>query len=241
MPGRLYAREIAINDKIVLRVPTVGEVLDASDCYYQTATMVVSTPYDMMVQLDDAGIDFTKITAFDLFCLLFQRLAQSECASLIFGDLDLSKFEPTVNPQNGNLIWCDKENDIVIDSVLHDSIANELRAILGVEKHDKRPGNEEARLYMLKQARKKQKRAMREKQSERLTLLEKQIVSLVCTEKCPYDYESIRNITLLQFNYSFAQISHLIHYNDVMIGYYSGAIKATDLKPEEKTWVFTSK
>ena len=68
-------------------------------------------PIDLMVQLDDIGIDFTSIDEYDLFLLMFTGLKNQD-TKLIFGDLDLSKFELATNQENGNIVLVDKKNDI---------------------------------------------------------------------------------------------------------------------------------
>ena len=67
----LYARSYPVNDKISIRIPTVGEILENEVAYNSILSCVISTPYDFMVYLDDMGIDFEKLTEYDLFLLLF--------------------------------------------------------------------------------------------------------------------------------------------------------------------------
>ena len=67
----LYKREIEINDNLHVMIPTVGEVLDNEEDYYNLTGMLTAVPsdIDMMVLLDDMGIDFTQIDEYDLFFL----------------------------------------------------------------------------------------------------------------------------------------------------------------------------
>ena len=87
----LYKREYPINEFISIQIPTVGEILECEDEYYSLVSMITSMPIDMMVQLDDIGIDFTTINEYDLFLIYFNILKEQD-TSLIFGDLDLSQF-----------------------------------------------------------------------------------------------------------------------------------------------------
>ena len=102
-------------------MPTVGQILADEDAYFSIVTTVTATPSDFMVQLDDIGIDFSSISSFELFLLLFRSLQESD-TSLVFGDLDLSKFKPAINDQNGMVVLLDSENGIVIDRAIHDLI-----------------------------------------------------------------------------------------------------------------------
>ena len=147
----LYARSYPVNDKISIRIPTVGEILENEVAYNSILSCVISTPYDFMVYLDDMGIDFEKLTEYDLFLLLFPSL-QSADTSIVFGDLDLSKFSPAINEKNGQVILLNAEDDIVIDRGVHDLICQAIRKINHLEQVTRRPGNSEAKNYMIERA-----------------------------------------------------------------------------------------
>lgn len=236
MSSILFSKSIRVNDAISILVPTVGDILDNEDTYFDLVFSIIATPYDMMVQLDDAGIDFTKITEFDLFMLLFRSL-QNKNTSLIFGDLDLSKFQITkTDQQNGSFVLQNPETGVIIDEGTHAFITHYLRLILNIERNDKKPGNEDARLYMIRRAREKQKRRKRKQQDSRL---ESYIVALVNTPEFPYDYETVKTISIYQFYASLKQVSHKIKYDNTMHGYYAGTIKFEDLKKGDKSWIQT--
>ncbi len=229
----LYSRSIPINDSISIVVPTIGEVMDKEDSYYDAICTIVATPYDMMVQLDDAHIPFDKISDFDLFCLLFPTLKNMD-TSLVFGDLDLSRMQIAKSMETGEIIIRDPENDIVIDKVVHTMICDALRKMLHMQKNTKTPGNEEARKYMLERERKRQKRR---KKKKRVSQLENYVIALVNTEQFPYNYETVRDISIYQFYASLDQIAHKIKYDNTMVGYYAGTIKFDDLVPADRTWI----
>ena len=236
MPKLLYSDRYDINDKIYVRIPKVGEVLDNEDKYYEAVYTIIATPYDLMVQLDDNGIDFTKISSFDLFCLLFGHIKEID-TSLVFGDLDMSKFTIAVNTQNGSHVLRDEENDITIDRAIHGQICACLRKILNIPKTEKLPGNEEARLYMLQKARKK---AKRKKKQQPESQIEDIIIALVNTAEFPYDYESVKGITIYQFYASLKQITHKVKFDKTMIGVYAGTVQFDKLANDERSWIQTN-
>lgn len=230
----LYARSYPVNDKISIRIPTVGEILENEVAYNSILSCVISTPYDMMVYLDDMGIDFEKLTEYDLFLLLFPSL-QSADTSIVFGDLDLSKFSPAINEKNGQVILLNAEDDIVIDRGVHDLICQAIRKINHLEKVTRRPGNSEAKKYMIERARIKLQRAARRKRET--SELEKLIVALVNTEEFKYGYQEVLDLTIYQFRASVDQIIHKIHFNNTMIGVFAGTVKAKELPQEDLTWI----
>lgn len=236
MASLLYKKKQQINDYISISVPSVGEILDNEDAYFDVVCHIASTPYDMMVQLDDAGIDFSKINDFDLFCLMFPAL-QSMDVSMVFGDLKLDGFKLAINEQNGNVVLRDQDLGINIDRAIHDQIATFLRQLLRLEKNEKRPANEEARKYMIERARKKQNR---NKKKPRKSGLEELVVAMVNNSDFPYDYESVRGISIYQFYSSLHQITHKIKFDNTMHGYYAGTVRYEDLSKADRNWILQS-
>ncbi len=231
--GMLYAKKIPINDNISIAVPTVGEIIDNEDSYFDAICMIVATPYDMMVQLDDAHIAFDKISNFDLFCLFFHNFKDMN-TSLIFGDLDLSKMITVRNTETGEVVIRDPDSGVVIDKVIHSMICDALCKMLHMPRNNKTSGNDEAREYLIERERRRQSRR---KKKKRCSQLENYIIALVNTEQFPYNYETVRDISIYQFYASLDQIAHKINYDNTMVGYFAGTIKFDDLPPADRTWI----
>lgn len=234
----LFSHEYRINDNIAIRIPTVEEVLEHEDDYYGMVHMITATPYDMMVQLDDLGIDFTTINDYELFLILFNGLQLSD-TSLIFGDLDISNFKPMVNPKNNLVVLRDSKTGIIIDRAIYEQICKCLRTINFIEKNTKKPGNQDAKEYLIKRMRAKMKRRQRKKNEE--SQLENLIVSLVNTSEFPYDFEGVRGITIYQFNRSLYQVIHKKDVDYRMHGVYVGTVSTKDLKPGDLNWLHVPK
>lgn len=237
MASLLYKSNININDKLLIHIPTVKEIIDNEDNYNSLISLITATPYSMMVQLDDIGVDFTTITEYELFCNLFEQLKQND-THLIFGDLDLSKFILAQNNDNGNIILYDPINDITIDKAIYEQICKILCEVLHIERINKKPANEEAKKFMIDRARKKQLRTLKKLKNKQFnSQLEDLIVSLVNTEQYPYNYESTLGLSIYQFYASFYQIVKKIKFDDLMIGYYAGTLKMDEINPKELSWI----
>lgn len=229
----LYRHEYAINDKITIRVPYVGEVLEDEDEYYSIVTLLTATPYDLMVELDDMGLDFTSMSDYDLFLIVFMSIRGLD-TRYVFGDLDLAKFNLELNPQNNKPILVDHENDIVIDRAIQGQIAATLRKIHHLERNKRKPANEEARKYLLERARAKKKRSKNRLQDSELESL---IIAMVNTEQYKYNYEETLSLTIYQFNESVKQIIKKVDYEHVMNGVYFGTVDYKGLSQDEKNWL----
>lgn len=229
----LYKNEYAINEYISIRIPSVGEILDCEDSYYGMVSMLTAMPIDMMVQLDDIGINFADINEWELFLLLFGALQERD-TSLIFGELDLKSFRTVVNGQNGKIIIADTSNGIKIDRAIHGQIADALRKIHHLEKNNRKPANGEAREYMIRRAREKIRRQNRIATDSQL---EELIVALVNTEQFHYGFEGTRELSIYQFNESVRQIIKKIDYDNRMHGIYAGTVNAKDLSQNDLNWL----
>lgn len=229
----LYKKQVEINDHIKIMIPSVGDIVDKEEEYYSMVFAITSMPIDLMAQLDDAGIDFTSINEYDLFLMMFQNL-KTQDTSLLFGDLDLSKFNLAINEQNGTVVLLDTENDIKIDRAIHGYIADVLRKIHHLEKNRRKPANKEAKEYMIQRAKDKLKRNRRRKQESQIEPL---IVAMVNAEQFKYNFDTVRDISVYQFNESVRQIVNKVDYDNRMYGVYAGTVDAKKLRQEDLNWL----
>ncbi len=229
----LYKREYAINEHIKILIPTVGEVLDREDDYYSMVSMLTAMPVDFMVQLDDIGVDFTAISEYELFLLLFNALKDRD-TSLIFDGLNLKEFMPAVNPQNSMLVLRDMSTGAVIDRGVQGRIASVLRKIHNLKRNNRKPANKEAREYMLQRAREKMRRRSRRTMDSQL---EELIVAMVNTEQFHYGFEGTRELSIYQFNESVRQVIKKIDYDNRMHGVYAGTVNAKELSQDDLNWL----
>lgn len=229
----LYERELKVNDDISIVIPTVREVLEQEEEYYSLVSLITATPYDMMVQLDDLGIDFREISDYELFLLSFEAIKSAD-THLVFGDLDTTGFERMVNTHNGTLALTNKKTGLVIDMAIHYQICEALRAIHHLKKNIKHAGNVEAKDYLLERARKKLKRRRKKAEASQLESL---IIALVNTEQFPYKFDEVLDLTIYQFNESVLQVVKKIDFDNRMHGIYAGTISAKNMSQDSLNWM----
>ena len=181
----------------------------------------------------DAGIDFTELNEYQLFVILFRTIKNMD-TSMIFGDFDLSAFELGFDDKNGMPVYIDCSRDIVIDRAVQYNIANTLRKIHHLEKNIRKPGNEEAKKYMLERARKKLRR---NRNKNKDSYLESLIVAMVNTEQYKYDFEGTRELSIYQFNESVRQVIKKVDYDNRMFGIYSGTVNPKELSQDDLNWL----
>jgi len=235
-PNLLRVNEYQINDKISVHVPTIEEIFDYGDQkYYSIVQTLVATPFDLMVELDDIGIDYETITDFQLFVLMIESIAiNEEDTSILFGNLNLKNFQEAKNQQNGEHVLWDKENEIVIDQMIALEICNAIRKIHFWEAPIGRAGNVEAKQYLIQRNRiKKQRLAKKPYKS----FLENIIISLVNTEEFKYDYESVMDLSIYKLNASWRQIQKKKHWEQTMNGAFFGTVDLSKINLEKISWL----
>ena len=217
--------------KFSVRIPTVREILEDEFTYYDIISSLTASPFQYMVQLDDIGVDFTTVTDYQLFMMLFTVYVKSDL-SIVFGDLDISDF---MVKNKGNGFLYSPKNNIEINEKVYYDIVNTIRAINLLEKVKYKPGNESARKYLLEKERKNQKRNAKKK---REPYLEKLVIALVNTSEFPYDYDSCMDLSIYRFNQSFKQIQHKIGFDNTMIGVYAGTVDVSKLNNKDTlSWI----
>lgn len=236
----LITKEIKITSDIKILIPTVGQVLKDEKDYYDIVRQITASPYSMMVQLDDIGIDFEKIDDFDLFNL-YSRIIFSSDLSLIFGntfsklynvlsDENISNEEKEQSlilvkkKENNETCLYDIPDDILIDRYIYEKIANALRSINLFEKDNRTIGADKE--YFIKKNRRLQ---LRHKNDEYKPFLENLVVALVNKQEFKYNYEETMKLSIYNFNRSVKQIKHTVSFDKVMNGVYAGTVDTSKL------------
>lgn len=110
-----YGLDYKIDDQITIRQPTVGDIIKFGEQKVMSSIMpFVSNPTSYRLQLWDMGIDWNKISDYELFVTLIQ-VSKKEDTSLIFGNIDFSSLKPFVNTVNNEIVLMDDKQSLMID------------------------------------------------------------------------------------------------------------------------------
>lgn len=98
-------QDFFIKEGIIIHQPTLDEICDYGERdYYSMIYSLTSVGADMKWQLNEIGIDYSKIGDFELFSTMICKNYSKEKTSIIFNDLDLSKFKLYLKNDNGATI-----------------------------------------------------------------------------------------------------------------------------------------
>ena len=158
----LNKRKFKINDNITIHIPTVGELRkDYKETgeivypyYLMMTNLFLATSCDIMIELDEQGIDFTKWTDYNTFLTLYAGMTKqllNEHSYLIFDNLNLADFDIVPEP-NGKSVVLKSDSGFVLDERTYMQIGSVLTAITGIKKNHRKMGNETAKQYAIERA-----------------------------------------------------------------------------------------
>lgn len=231
MSNMLIASSMKINDTLSLRIPLIGEIFefDEND-YLKQVKALTDVPFDVQAELDEIGIDYEKITEYELFLMRMLSL-KNEDTSLLFEGAVLSGFD--LIEEKG--ILSNADGTCVIDQQAFVFITTTLRKIMGFKKTLDRPANAEGKAYTLERMKKAYERAKKRKAKQHY--IEDIVVSLVNTEEFPYNYETVNNVNIYAFFRSLKQIEHKKNWDQLMSGAYFGTVDMKKINLDSNYWV----
>ena len=229
--GLYFGEPYVVNDYITIKLPTVGEVVKFGEReYYSMIQTITAIPSDMKSQLWDMGVDWTKITDFELFMLLAPTLSQAK-TSIIFGDVDFQRMKIYQHTQNETRIMKDPETGVVIDELAYGKITAYLCSAHGLTKKVEGAANEFTKKFMIEEDRQKIK--YNSKQPYKSFL--RQIVSAV---KCRmgYSLDYIKNMGLYELTDDLSRLSIIVQSDALLQGSYSGMVDTSKIPKKNFDW-----
>lgn len=122
------------NCMIQINQPTIGDILEIGEKeFYSMLNVFISNSTSYRLQLWDMGIDWNKISDYELFCMLIKGL-NKELTSLLFGDIDFQYFDLYNKKIEDDevLTLYNKEQNIEISEETYRCISEYLRLMFNI-------------------------------------------------------------------------------------------------------------
>ncbi len=231
----LRGEDIVVSDKVTIKHPKLYEIDDLGEHkYYGMVSILSGSPADYKVALFDAGIYYDEISDFDFFCLMCSQL-KKEDTEILLGDIDLSNLVAMSNKENGNIVLCDSHGEIIIDEGIYKILSHVIRTLHGLKKNSRKPANPRTRDYAIKRERKQIERAKKNKENK--PILEPLVIAMVNSPHFKYDYSTVWDLPIYQFNSSVESIQKHKNYDQIMQGIYAGTISSKDIDLEKISYL----
>lgn len=240
--------DIRISDSIFIHQPSLDEIIEYGEKeYYQMVYTLLSTPSDMMWQLDRMGINYVEISEFELFSNLICKIYPKEDTKIILGDLDLSRLELFIDKETGNNVLrydleketntdlFPKHKNTIIDEYTYMLITDYLRRMHGLEKPLQNiPANEFTRIALIETA---YEEYLNNKDKEYQSQLLNIVSTLVNIEGFKFNYNEIWDMKIYAFMDSLKRISKIRNANMLIQSGYSGfGVDLKKINKKELDW-----
>lgn len=236
---RLYRGEdFVVSKHIVIHQPSLSEICDYGEReYYSMIYQLTATPQSMKVQLWDMGIDYTTITPFELFYNILYKLYQQEKTSIIFGDLDFTKFQLMQRKDDESILLCQVVDNepVIIDEFTYNIIMDYLRQVHIIQKDEKIPANKTTKMILIEDAREEYER---NKNKEYHSQLKNMVSAMINSEGFKYNHSEVWNMKINAFMDSVKRISKIKNADLLLQSGYSGfGVNLKEVSNKQIDWL----
>ena len=224
--------EYVINEHISVLQPIIKDIAEFGEKeFFSVLHTVTAIPSDMKANLDDMGLDWMEVEDFELFMMLAQTLTPDR-TSILFGDLDFSKFKPFRNNQNGDIVLADIETGIVIDKMIYLRIVTYLRKAFNITPKIEKAANKMTKKILIEEDRKKQ---LFNKDKPFKSYLLPLISSVKVKQGYTKDY--VLNMGYVEFMNDVARLQVIHNADHLLSACYAGTIDMKKINKSELNWM----
>lgn len=244
-----------VTDKICIKVPSVGDIIEFGDTkFYYMVYLFCSNPTSLRLHLWKNGIDWNKISDFELFSRFIVKNFTPKDTYLLFGDLNFSWFEYMYDnkkdcnllfyiprDENGNVMDIEYKNAITIDELVYMKIIKYICSMFDIHmkvEHAKNKATKEAMIWEDEMNLKVEEQKKKNRDNIKSPLLPL-ISSMVNHPGFKYKVNELKEIGIVQFMDSVKRLQTYENATALLKGMYSGFIDISKDKNLQKqiNWI----
>ncbi|SEU08420.1 hypothetical protein SAMN05443270_3021 [Lacrimispora sphenoides] len=229
-------KNIHITDKISIRQPTLGEICDYGEKeYWFMIHTLTSVGADMKFQLYDLGVDYTKIDDYTLFSNLLCKGFPVERTSILFGNLDFSKFQLFQKRDNDDIVMYNSTDDILFDEYTYLVFVDALRKIHMIKRNSQLPANESTKQILIDDDREAYEMSKNKQYSSQLKNV---ISSMINREGFKCNHDNVWDMKINAFLDSVKRIQRIKDADLLLQSGYSGyGLDLTKISNKKLDWL----
>lgn len=236
---KIYRGEdFVVSKHIVLHQATLNEICEYGERdYYSMIYNFTATPQSLKVQLWDMGIDYTEITPYQLFYQLLYKMYSQEKTSIIFGDLDFSKFQLMQKKDDESILLYQEINgeSVVIDEYTYNVIVDYLCKSHFIERDLKMPMTKSAKMILIEDAREEMEV---NKNKEYHSTLKNLISAMINSEGFKYNHSQVWDMKINAFMDSVKRIGKIKNAQLLLQSGYSGfGVNLKEINNKQLDWL----
>ena len=198
---------------------------------------LTATPQSMKVQLWDMGIDYTTITPFELFYNILYKVYSQEKTSIIFGDLDFTKFQVMQRKDDESILLYQviDNQPVIIDEFTYNVIMDYLRQVHIIHKDEKIPANKTTKMILIEDDREEYEK---NKNKEYHSQLKNMVSAMNNSEGFKYNHSEVWNMKINAFMDSVKRISKIKNADLLLQSGYSGfGVNLKEVSNKQIDWL----
>ena len=236
---KIYRGEdFVVSKHIVLHQPTLNEICDYGERdYYSMIYNFTATPQFLKVQLWDMGIDYTEITPYQLFYQLLYKMYSQEKTSIIFGDLDFSKFQLMQRKDDESILLYQEIDgeSVIIDEYTYNIIVDYLCKSHFIERDLKIPITKSAKMIVIEDAREEMEM---NKNKEYHSTLKNLVSAMINSEGFKYNHSQVWDMKINAFMDSVKRIGKIKNAQLLLQSGYSGfGVNLKEINNKQLDWL----
>lgn len=236
---KIYRGEdFVISKYIILHQPTLDEICEYGEKeYYSMIYNFTATPQSLKVQLWDMEIDFTEITPYQLFYQLLYRMYPQEKTSIIFGNLDFSKFQVMQRKDDESILLYQEINGepVIIDEYTYNIIVDYLCKSHFIERDLKMPMTKSAKMILIEDAREEMEA---NKNKEYHSTLKNLVSAMINSEGFKYNHSQVWDMKINAFMDSVKRIGKIKNAQLLLQSGYSGfGVNLKEINNKQLDWL----
>ncbi len=228
--------DISVTDQITLHQPTLDEICQYGEQqYWSMIYTLTSVGADMKFQLYDIGIDYSKISDYELFYSLLCRNFTQEKTSILLGDLDFPMFQLFQQQDSEEIVMYDEKHDILLDENTYLTIADILRKMHGLKRNNQMPANESTKQILIEDARDEYDQNKNKPYHSQLKNL---VSTMINCEGFKYNHSEVWNMKINAFMDSVKRISKIKNADLLLHSGYSGfGVNLKEISNKQLDWL----
>ena len=236
---KIYRGEdYVVSNYIKIHQPTLNEICDYGERdYYSMVYNLTATPQSMKVQLWDMGIDYTTITPFELFYNILYKAYPKEKTSIIFGDLDFTRFQVMQRKDDESILLYQviDNQPVIIDEFTYNVIMDYLRQVHIIHKDEKIPANNTTKMILIEDDREEYEK---NKNKEYHSQLKNMVSAMINSEGFKYNHSEVWNMKINAFMDSVKRISKIKNADLLLQSGYSGfGVNLKEVSNKQIDWL----
>lgn len=229
----LRGRPIKIDDVITLTQPTIDQIVEFGEQrFFSIFYTLCSVSSDMKSSLWDAGLDFMKVSDWQLFLMLSRNFGRDD-TFLMFGDVDFQSMKMMKYPTTDEIVLTDGK--VFITEATYGTFIPYVREMIGYVLNREKAANKATKMAMIEED-----RMNRQLNADKpfVSSLHTIIISLVNTEEFPYKYDEVYDLTLYQLMKSYMQIQNKKSAMALYQGSMSGFVDTSKINRKDFSWIY---